>query len=260
MTASSDVIQFDMATKEIGQIILNQPRKRNALTARMWDLLTEHLAAAAADPKLKALVITGAGKHFAAGADISEFSTHYATPETSAQASRKISAALDAVANFPRPTIAKIRGACVGGGAGIALSCDMRFSDNSSKFGVTPAKLGLVYPFADVRRLVQAVGLSKAKDMLFSGRIILADEAASIGLIDKLAEPDALDQMVREYTLGLCETSKESVLVMKQMFMAIAEGQREDSPLTEKWFLEAFSSDDFEEGYQAFLEKRKPIF
>ena len=260
MNASSEPLQFQMMTTQIGRITLNNPGRRNALTAKMWNRLTESLAAAAAEDELRVLVITGAGEHFAAGADISEFSTHYATPETSAQISRKISIALDAVANFPRPTLAKISGACVGGGAGIALACDIRFADASSKFGITPAKLGLVYPFADVRRLVQAVGLSNAKDMLFSGRIISAEEAKSMGLIDTLAEPYALDQTVRDYALSLCETSKESVRVMKQMFMAIAEGQRGETASTKQWFLEAFASDDFREGYQAFLEKRKPKF
>ena len=117
-----------MITPEIGCITLSQPSRRNALTSKMWDDLINTLTQANKDPNMKVLIITGEGEHFAAGADISEFSTLYATPETSAKISQKISTALDAVANFPRPTIAKIRGACVGGGAGIALSCDLRLS------------------------------------------------------------------------------------------------------------------------------------
>lgn len=255
-----NAIQFQMSTNEIGRITLNQPSRRNALTSQMWDGLTEALSQAATDPDLKVLVITGAGEHFAAGADISEFGTLYATPESSSDISQKISIALSAVANFPRPTIAKIRGACVGGGAGIALACDMRFADGTSQFAITPGKLGLVYPFADVRRLVQTVGLSNAKDILYSARLISAEEAVSMKLIDRLVDQFQLDQVVRDYALSICETSKASVQITKQMFMAIAEGQRGETASTKKWFLEAFSSPDFKEGYTAFLEKRKPRF
>lgn len=260
MTTKDDAIQIHMTTSEIGRITLNQPGRRNALTAQMWDDLTVALATAAADPDLKVLIITGAGEHFAAGADISEFSKLYATPNSSAVISQKISVALDAIANFPRPTIAKIRGACVGGGTGIALACDLRFADGTSKFAITPGKLGLVYPFSDVRRLVQTVGQSAAKDILFSARLIEAEEAKTMGLIDRLVDQYALDQEVRDYALSICGTSKSSVQITKQMFMAIAEGQRGETASTKKWFLDAFSSDDFREGYSAFLEKRKARF
>lgn len=253
-------IQFDRVTREIGQITLNQPRRRNALTAAMWDLLVDALHEAAQAPHLRVLIITGAEAHFAAGADISEFSSLYATPESSADISRKISVALEAVANFPQPTLAKIRGACVGGGAGIALACDMRFADSTSKFAVTPAKLGLVYPFADVRRLTQTVGMARAKDILFSARLILASEAKDMGLVDRLVAPDGLDDAVHDYALSLCAVSKNSVAVTKQMFAAIAQGQNCETGETQQWFLDAFSSDDFKEGYAAFLEKRKPKF
>ena len=260
MSKHNDAIQFHMTNREIGQITLNQPAKRNALTAQMWDDLTVAVAAAASEDDLKVLIITGEGEHFAAGADISEFSTLYATPETSAVISQKISTALDAIANFPRPTIAKIRGACVGGGAGIALSCDLRFADSTSKFAITPGKLGLVYPFSDVCRLVQTVGQSAAKDILFSARLIQAEEAKSMGLIDRLVDQDALEQLVHDYALSICGTSASSAKTTKQMFMAIADGQRAETETTQKWFLDAFSSDDFKEGYTAFLEKRKARF
>ena len=253
-------IEFNMVTREIGCITLRQEHKRNALSAQMWTDLIFATAKAAAEPNLKVLVVTGAGEHFAAGADISEFETLYATPESSAKISSKITEALDALANFPRPTLAKIRGACVGGGCGIALACDMRFADGTSQFAITPAKLGLVYPFADIKRLIQAVGVSHAKDMLFSARIVKAEDAKQIGLVNRLSDQNELDEVVRDYAASLCGVSAASNLKMKQMFMAYEAGQRAETAITRKMFLDGFSSEDFKEGYAAFLEKRRPKF
>lgn len=249
-----------MVTAEIGRITLNQESKRNALSAQMWADLEKTIAIAAADKSLKVLVVTGAGDHFAAGADISEFETLYATAKTSTDISARISGTMEMLANFPKPTIAEIRGACVGGGCGIALACDIRMADTTSKFAITPGKLGLVYPFSDIKRLIQAVGLSCAKDILFSARLVLAEEAKSIGLIDRLVDPGELDKVVTDYALSICGTSGQSNLMTKQMFLAYEAGQRGETPRTKKIFLAGFSSDDFKEGYSAFLEKRKPDF
>lgn len=253
-------VKFQMVTAHIGNIILQQPAKRNALSADMWQQLIDCLAQASENKKIKVLVITGEGKHFAAGADISEFSTLYATPVSSKLISQKIAQAMDAIATFPFPTIAKIRGACVGGGCGIALACDIRIADGTSKFAITPGKLGLVYPFSDIKRLIQAVGVSYAKDILFSARIVLAEEAKEIGLINRLTDQYELDQIVRDYALAIAETSSDSARVTKQMFMAFEAGQRGETATTKEWFYSGFSSKDFEEGYKAFLEKRKPDF
>ena len=253
-------IDFHMVTSEIGRITLRQESKRNALSAQMWTDLTAAVTQAADEADLKVLIVTGAGNHFAAGADITEFDTLYATPESSAEISAKITAAMETLANFPHPTIAKIRGACVGGGCGIALACDMRFADGTSQFGITPAKLGLVYPFADVKRLIQAVGVAYAKDILFSARIVKAEEAKQIGLINRLTDQYELDQVVRDYAVSICETSTYSNLMMKQMFLAYEAGQRGETATTRKMFTDAFSGDDFKEGYAAFLEKRRPKF
>lgn len=253
-------IHLQMVTPEIGQITLDQEKKRNALSAQMWTDLESVIVKAATDDALKVLIVTGTGDHFAAGADISEFGTLYATAETSTEISAKISGAMNALANFPKPTIAKIRGACVGGGCGLSLACDMRFADTTSKFAITPGKLGLVYPFSDIKRLIQAVGFSCAKDILFSARLVQAEEAQSMGLVDHLVEPDQLDARVADHANAICTTSQQSNLMIKQMFLAYERGQRDETAETEAMFLGGFSSKDFQEGYTAFLEKRKPNF
>lgn len=253
-------VKFQMATDQIGRITLDQPARRNALSQQMWRELKSAIDTASADPNLRILVVTGEGEHFAAGADISEFETAYATPEASEEVSHLIADAIDAVANFNRPTIAQIRGACVGGGAGIALACDIRIADETSKFAVTPSKLGLVYPFDDIRRLSQAVGVSAAKDILFSARLIQAQEAKEMGLINRLVEQHELDAVVRDYALSICELSGESARVTKTLFKLLENGQVIDTPETRKMFLDGFSSADFKEGYSAFMSKRKPDF
>lgn len=253
-------VKFQMVTNRIGYITLDQPARRNALSQQMWRELLVAVEAATADPDLRVLVVTGEGEHFAAGADITEFSTAYATPETSEDVSNLIADSIEALANFHRPTIAKIRGACVGGGAGIALACDIRIADGTSKFAVTPGKLGLVYPFNDIRRLSQAVGLSAAKDILFSARVMLAPEAKEIGLVNRITDQYELDTVVREYALSMCDLSGQSALVTKQLFKILESGQVMDTPETRTLFLDGFSSADFQEGYSAFLEKRKPDF
>jgi enoyl-CoA hydratase/carnithine racemase len=131
----SDAIKFQMVTNQIGRITLNQPSKRNALTAQMWADLSAALESATTDPDLRVLVVTGEGEHFAAGADISEFETLYATPETSETISHSIADALNALAAFPKPTIAKIRGACVGGGVNVPLGF-VSLSENLAMMGM----------------------------------------------------------------------------------------------------------------------------
>ena len=254
-----DQLKIDFPTLGIAVLTLSQPARRNAITAAMWAALPEVLREIETQTP-KVLIVMGDGDHFASGADISEFGSLYRTPESSAKISTDISAAMQALSDCPVPTIALIRGACVGGGLGLALCCDIRFADNTARFAITPAKLGLVYPFADVSRLIEAVGMPNAKDILLSARLIKAKRAEKMGLINKLVKPDELLDVVMDYAAGLTQQSSHSARVMKQMFARYSAGQREDTPETEGWFLKGFSSDDFEEGYTAFMQKRKPDF
>ncbi|XBQ16651.1 MAG: enoyl-CoA hydratase-related protein [Oceanicaulis sp.] len=241
-------------------LVLNKPGKRNALSEAMWLAIPRLLAEAEADPAVRVLVVRGAGGAFAAGADISEFEEVYATPERAEAYSAAIAAALDGLAAFPKPTLAAIDGPCVGGGCGLALACDLRFGAEGSKFGITPGKLGLVYTLNDTRRLIDAVGVSAAKDILFTGRILGADEARALRLIDRLVEPEALMTAVNGWVGMAAKASGRSAAVTKQIIARIVAGQSSDDAETKKLFLDAFQSADFQEGYRAFLEKRAPNF
>ena len=241
-------------------LVLNKPGNRNALSEAMWRAIPGLLAEAASNSKVRFLVVRGAGGAFAAGADISEFEAVYATPERAADYSKAIAKALDDLAAFPKPTLAAIDGACVGGGCGIALACDLRFAADGSKFGITPGKLGLAYTLNDTRRLIDAVGVSAAKDILFTGRLMQADEALKIGLIDRLAERGELDDAVDAFTGQIAKASPQSARVTKEIITRIAAGQSRDDEATRALFLGAFQSEDFQEGYRAFLDKRPPEF
>ena len=256
----SDLIKlkFDGACAEI---ILNVPERRNALRHEMWAAIPGLIAEAVADPATHVVVIHGgtAGA-FAAGADISEFSTRYADRAGREEAAGAISAALTAVEMCPKPVIAAIEGACVGGGMSLAAACDLRFAAEDARFAITPAKLGLVYPFGDTRRLVDIVGAAAAKDMLFTGRIFPAPEAMYLRLIDRLVPSGEALAYARAYAADISAVSQWSVRAIKTMVARVEHGQRDDSEEAREHFLSGFAGEDFEEGYRAFLDKRRAEF
>ena len=184
----------------------------------------------------------------------------YATRESAEAYSLAISSALNSIADCPKPTIAQIDGACVGGGCGIALACDLRFASANSRFGVTPAKLGLAYPHNDTRRLIDAIGVAHAKDLLYSARLVDAAEAADMGLINKFLDAGELENRVLDYIRGMLTRSSQSAITSKRMIRLIRAGEHEETEETRQLFLDAFLSEDFQEGYRAFLEKRAPVF
>lgn len=245
----------------LGEIVLNKPEKRNALSVDMWAQIPQLMMDATNDPDVKVLIIHGgdAGA-FAAGADISEFEEIYATRESAKASGDTIAAALEAVEACPKPTMAAIEGACVGGGVSLAMACDLRVASAGSKFGVTPGKLGLVYPAGDTRRLLQAIGPGATKDILFTGRIFPAEEAKSMKLIDRLsANGEALSE-ARLFAEQIGAISQWSTRATKSMIKGLQDGWADSDPGAANLFLEGFSNQDFKDGYRAFLEKRPPNF
>ncbi|WP_328477787.1 enoyl-CoA hydratase/isomerase family protein [Streptomyces sp. NBC_00377] len=234
-------------TDAVATVVLHHPAKRNAMTAAMWAALPPLLDTLAADPAVRALVLTGAGGTFCAGADIS---TLQGSPD---EAQGLAVRAEEALAAFPKPTLAAVRGHCVGGGAQLAAACDLRFAEEGALFGVTPAKLGIVYPSTATRRLVHLVGPATAKYLLFSGELIGTERALRTGLVDEVLPADGLDERVAEFTRVLVSRSQLTQAAAKEF----ANG-REDRDA--HWSAQARGSGDTAEGVAAFLERREPRF
>jgi enoyl-CoA hydratase/carnithine racemase len=252
-----------LALRRVGaaaRLVLDRPDKRNAISEAMWRALPDVVRAVAADEPATALRVEGAGAHFSGGADIAEFPEVYGSAERVTRYNATVKAGVAALASCPKPVLAVVRGVCFGGGVSLALACDLRFAARDARFAVVPAKLGLIYNHADTKRLVDAVGASRAKDLLFTGRAVGADEALDIGLVDHVAESAELDALVEERLAAMTAASRAAIAATKRMVAAVAAGADAETDELAALFNERFASHDFAEGYAAFLAKRPPRF
>ncbi|MGM0777866.1 MAG: enoyl-CoA hydratase-related protein [Bacillota bacterium] len=246
---------------EIAYICFNRPEKRNALSFDIWTKIPELIEECELDSKIKVIIFKGEGSvAFSAGADISEFKTLRYTAEGAEKYNEATMVAEKAIMNASKPTIAMIQGFCVGGGCEIAVACDFRFSDENGKFGITPAKLGLVYNTPGTKNVVDLLGPSKAKDILFTGRLLDTEEAFRIGLIDRIIPAVSIKEETLAYAELICKNAQASVRGSKKIINEVLSGAEEDSPKASKLIIESFLSDDYKEGVHSFLEKRKPNF
>lgn len=242
------------------RIRLDRPDRRNAMSRAMWRALPNLCAGIAAAREALVVVVEGSGGHFCAGADISEFETVYRDAEATRDYTDAIQEGLKALAALDRPTIAALRGNAIGGGLALALCCDLRFCADDAYLAITPAKLGILYGFIETRRLVQVVGPSRAKDLLFSGRRIACAEALAIGLIDRVTAVDELAQTIAAYGTELAGLSQHSIRAGKRAVEAIVDGLTSESPAFRGLIEQAAAGEDFAEGRTAFLERRPPRF
>lgn len=240
----------------VATVRIDRPHARGALTARMWAALPGLLDRLARDPGTAVLVLTGTDGVFSAGADIHELRELYATPE-SADAYHALNAAAEqALAAFPKPALALVSGACVGGGCQLAAACDLRFADTTARFGITPARLGIVYDAVSTRRIARLVGAPAAKYLLFSGELVDAAHALRIGLVDQVWEPDEAAGRAYAFARAVASRSQLTVRAAKDLIDAPAL----DVGRVRAWERESRTSDDVHEGLAAFAERREPRF
>ena len=240
----------------VATLTIDRPAKRNAMSFEMWSALPDLLGKVGADDDVRALVIRGTD-HFSAGADISEFTTLRADPDGARRYGAAVHAGERAIAGLAKPVIAAVRGVCVGGGCEIALACDIRVAAQDARFGITPAKLGIVYNATSTKRLVEAVGPAWARQILFTADIIDAATALRIGLVNELcADPVA---RASELARTMAGRSQVSVRGAKTIIAGIT-GDAEEDDAVHALYESSVRSDDYAEGVRAFLEKRPPRF
>lgn len=235
---------------------LNRPARRNAVTLRMWRQIADRCEELAGDAGVRVLVLRGRGEHFCAGADITGLGEE--SPDAYAEANER---AEQALAGFPKPTIAHVRGSCVGGGVQLAVACDLRICDDSARFGITPARLGIVYPASSLERVVRLVGPSAALHLIYTAELIDSRRAERIGLVDERHEGAACDARVEDLVdLIAHRRSLLTQMAAKEMLGALGATGRIDQTMAERWAQEMAAGTDAVEGVAAFLEHRRPSF
>jgi enoyl-CoA hydratase/carnithine racemase len=245
----------------VATLILNRPESHNAINIGMYTQLPDLVRSLDLDSDINVIVIRGAGeKSFASGADIGEFERERGNAESARRYNERVAAAERALEQVSKPTIAMIHGYCVGGGAGLALACDVRFADSRARFAITPSKLGLVYSLESTKRVVDLVGPSRAKWILMSGLQIPAERAWRLGRCDELAEPEQLEELTYEFADTVTTRAQFSVRAGKEIVRRIVSGQVEDDEETTHLRNSSFDTQDYAEGVRAFLQKRAARF
>jgi enoyl-CoA hydratase/carnithine racemase len=238
----------------IAIVLIDNPAKRNAMTAAMWQALPTLLAQLQDHPGVRVVMLTGSGDVFCAGADIGDLA---AIGAQNASGSLAV-AAEEALAAFPKPTIAAVNGDCIGGGCQLALACDIRLAEPHARFGITPARLGIVYPARSTRRLVRLAGVSAAQWLLLTGELVFAEEALAMRLVHEVTE--TLGERAAEIAETLAQRSLLSQVAMKELISSDAADPAIDEARMEHWMAQVRDSGEAAEGAQAFLERRPPKF
>ncbi len=246
----------------VGHLVFNNPGRHNAVSLEMWDRVVAGLEEFGADDEVRVVVLRGAGgKAFVSGADISKFESERGSREAVAAYNARVKEVYQGIQAFPKPTIAMIDGYCIGGGLALAVSCDLRFCSAKSKFGLPAARLGLGYPFHGLKRLVDTIGPGATRDIVFSARRLDAEEALSIGLVQKILPESERAAFVDDYAATVAGNAPLTVASAKTIIAEVFKdpGDR-DLDLCQRLVDRCFDSEDYIEGRRAFVEKRPPRF
>lgn len=258
MSATASII-FTEEPDAFARVSLNRPAKRNALTREMLERLGEIFTGISARRDLRAVILEGAGGAFCAGTDIEELAV--LDTEAASEAARRGQAVCALIENCGVPVIAAVEGVAAGGGFELALGCHLRVASRSATFSLPETKLGVIPGYGGTQRLTRVTGSGRALEMMLANRVLTADEACGVGLVNRVVEPSQL----RTAAVALAqEIASLAPLAIRACLEAVTRGQ--DLPLAEGLSLEAelfsrlFSTEDMREGTRAFLEKRAPVF
>ncbi|MDA8126967.1 MAG: enoyl-CoA hydratase [Deltaproteobacteria bacterium] len=246
----------------VATVIFNNPERRNAMSLAMWLATAEALEKLAADPAVRVVVLTGAGdRAFVSGADISEFESERGKFEAIAAYNAAMDRVHLAQLNFGKPLIAMIRGYCLGGGLNLAAGCDLRIANETARFGIPAAKLGLGYGYAPMRRLLALVGPQFAQEILFTARQFDAEEALRMGLVNRVVPDAEIESCLRDLTATIAANAPLTIRAAKCIVReAMKDPAERDLAACDALVRQCFESDDYQEGRLAFLEKRRPVF
>jgi enoyl-CoA hydratase/carnithine racemase len=245
----------------VATIAIDNPGKRNALDLEMWSAFPSIMDMLAADERVRVVVLRGAGHGaFASGADIGEFRTVRADAAGGRRYEAQNEAAFWAVARCPKPVIAMIRGFCLGGGFGLALSCDLRIAERGASFGIPASRLGVGYPPGAMSLIVASLGPAAAKDLFFTARRIDADEAARLGVVQRLVDDADLEATTQSLAESIAENAPLTIRAAKAAIQESAGLGRKEGPDPSALAAACFDSSDYQEGVLAFLGKRPPRF
>ncbi|OED37841.1 enoyl-CoA hydratase [Chromatiales bacterium (ex Bugula neritina AB1)] len=247
---------------QIGYLVINNIERHNAISLDMWEAAADAVATMEQDPETRALVVTGAGgKAFASGADISKFEKERSSKEGIERYQQTSSRFYASLENFSKPTIAVIRGYCIGGGMALAVSCDIRLCTEASRFGVPAAKLGVGYGYEGIKRLTRLVNVASAQEIFYTARQFSASEAYDMGLVNRVLPEAELSDYTLDYLNRIRENAPLTIAAVKAVTLAIEqdESQRNLQQLDDQ-VTACFNSEDYIEGRRAFMEKRKPEF
>ncbi len=244
----------------MGWLVFNNPERRNAVSIDMWEAIPRVLDDFAADAAIRVVVLTGAGdKAFASGADISQFEKERSSAEQVARYDEIGQKAQVRLKDYDKPTIAMIRGYCLGGGLNIANLCDLRVAADDARFGIPAARMGLGYRAGSMKQLVDLVGPAYAREIMITARQFSAAEAKQIGLVHKVVPVAELERATREYCDMIAANAPLTVRAAKRIIREVTATDY-DAAACAAWVKECFESEDYKEGRRAFMEKRKPVF
>jgi enoyl-CoA hydratase/carnithine racemase len=243
----------------VALLTFNRPQARNALTWAMYEGLHECCDYVEQDDRVRVLVLRGAGdRAFVAGTDISQFKT-FDSPEDALTYEANNNRYTARLESLQKPTIAMIRGACVGGGAAFALACDMRLATPDVRFGVPISRtLGNTLSTQNYVRLVSLIGPARTKDLIFTARLVGGDEGKAMGIFNEIVEPEQLETRVFELAEDIASHAPLTIRAAKMTVQRIVNKMRLDE--NDDLILMCYMSEDFREGVSAFLEKRKPTW
>jgi enoyl-CoA hydratase/carnithine racemase len=236
--------------------------RHNAVSYEMWCEVPQAIAQFDAKPEIRAIVLTGDGeKAFVSGADISEFEKRRGSLDASTVYNEAVDAAYAAVLAAKKPTLARIRGVCMGGGLYLAASCDLRICNDKARFAMPAAKLGLGIRYESIRRLMEVLPAAHAADIVFTGRGFDGQEALRLGFVNRSVSDEDLDDIVNQYLEWLGQAAPLTVKAAKAAMRAWSAGEADDAIAAVRDMTDrCFASADYQEGRKAFAEKRKPQF